>query len=146
MRSAKRATARTPASGAAAAAQQKEKYKHEGDSVNTEVRCSPIDRILAPAIPGRHYDKAASEVHRRGGRAMYARNARGQDDVKVGGSSIELTSGGIKFNSPRTIITNAAHQRKAIRGLRATPSSPVSTTFVNGNSGGQDDSIARSGG
>ena len=85
--------------------QQKEKYKHEGDSVNTEVRSS-TDKIEFYA-PGDKlvgvYDKGAKRwfLDVGGAGTCTLEMLADKMTLKVGGSSIELTSGGIKLNSPR---------------------------------------------
>jgi phage gp45-like len=94
----------TAANGSAAQPAQ-EKYKHEGDSVNTEVRSTtnkieffaPGDKLVGV------YDKAAKRwfLDVGGAGTCTLEMLADKMTLKVGGSSIELTSGGIKLNSPR---------------------------------------------
>jgi phage gp45-like len=99
------ASAQQQAATSGAGAQSKEKYKHEGDSVNTEVRSS-TDKIEFYA-PGDKlvgvYDKAAKRwfLDVGGSGTCTLEMLADKMTLKVGGSSIELTSGNIKLNSAR---------------------------------------------
>jgi hypothetical protein len=93
------------AAGGAAGGQQQEKYKHEGDSVNTEVRTT-TDTIEFYA-PG---DKKVGLYDKKAKRWLF--DADGSNNctlemladkitVKIGGSSIELTEAGITLKATR---------------------------------------------
>jgi phage gp45-like len=85
--------------------QQKEKYKHEGDTVNTEVR-NTSDKIEFYA-PGDKmvgsYDKKAKRwfLDVDGAGSCTFEMLADKITLKMGGSSIEITSGNIKLTSPR---------------------------------------------
>ena len=90
---------------AGGAAQQQEKYKHEGDSVNTEVRCtSKQNRVLAPGdkLVG-VYNKAAKRwfLDVGGAGTCTLEMLADKMTLTVGGSKIEISSGNIKLTSPR---------------------------------------------
>ena len=93
------------AAGGAVGGQQQEKYKHEGDSVNTEVRTT-TDTIEFYA-PG---DKKVGLYDKKAKRWLF--DADGSNNctlemladkitVKIGGSSIELTEAGITLKATR---------------------------------------------
>ena len=85
--------------------QKKEKYKHEGDSVNTEVRNS-ADKIefFAPGdkMVG-SYDKKAKRwfLDVDGAGSCTFEMLADKITLKMGSSSIEISSGNIKLTSPR---------------------------------------------
>jgi phage gp45-like len=93
------------AGGGSSGGQQQQKYKHEGDSVNTEVRSStnkiefyaPGDKLVGV------YDKAAQRwfLDVGGAGTCTLEMLANKMTLKVGGSSIEITSGNIKLNSAR---------------------------------------------
>jgi phage gp45-like len=92
-------------SSSGGSSQQKEKYKHEGDSVNTEVRSSvnkiefyaPGDKLVGV------YDKSAKRWFLDVGGAGTCTLEMLSDKMTltVGGSNIQITSGGIKLTSAR---------------------------------------------
>jgi phage gp45-like len=85
--------------------QQQEKYKHEGDSVNTEVRSSvnkiefyaPGDKLVGV------YDKSAKRwfLDVGGAGTCTLEMLADKMTLTVGGSSIQITSGNIKLTSAR---------------------------------------------
>jgi phage gp45-like len=93
------------AAGGSSGGQQKEKYKHEGDSVNTEVRNSkdkiefyaPGDKMVGS------YDKAKKRwfLDVDGAGSCTFEMLSDKITLKMGGSSIEITSGNIKLTSAR---------------------------------------------
>jgi phage gp45-like len=91
--------------GSSGGSSQQEKYKHEGDSVNTEVR-STVNKVEFYA-PGDKlvgvYDKSAKRWFLDVGGAGTCTLEMLSDKMtlKVGGSSIEITSGNIKLTSAR---------------------------------------------
>ncbi len=85
--------------------QKKEKYKHEGESVNTEVRC--VKDVVEFYAPG---DKKVGSYSKKDKRWFFDVDGAGsctlemlsdKITLKVGGSSIEITSGNIKLKSAR---------------------------------------------
>jgi phage gp45-like len=85
--------------------QQQQKYKHEGDSVNTEVRSSvnkvefyaPGDKLVGV------YDKSAQRwfLDVGGAGTCTLEMLKDKMTLTVGGSKIEISSGNIKLTSPR---------------------------------------------
>jgi phage gp45-like len=91
--------------GSSSGGQQQQKYKHEGDSVNTEVRNSkdkiefyaPGDKMVGS------YDKAKKRwfLDVDGAGSCTFEMLSDKITLKMGGSSIEITSGNIKLTSSR---------------------------------------------
>jgi phage gp45-like len=91
--------------GSSSGGQQQEKYKHEGDSVNTEVRNSkdkiefyaPGDKMVGS------YDKSKKRwfLDVDGAGSCTFEMLADKITLKMGGSSIEITSGNIKLTSSR---------------------------------------------
>jgi phage gp45-like len=93
------------AGGGSSGSQQQEKYKHEGDSVNTEVRTT--NGTIEFYAPGDKkvglYDKSAKRwfFDVDGAGSCTLEMLADKMTLTVGGSKIEISSGNIKITSPR---------------------------------------------